>query len=200
MSTAARNAASISKWVVSSKCASGAGFSGAVVRPMSRSSRALDVGQHLRLLDRARRGPQFQRAAARPHLGRCGDEDFHVGVGEDDRADVAAVEHGAGRRRGELALECQQRRPHLRDRGDHARPPRRPRGPSARPRRTGRDRAPPRDADGGRDVVERLAPIEQRPSPPRGRSGRCRDGAARSARRAACRACPCRTPPARRWR
>ncbi len=47
MATAARNAASISKSEVSSKCASSAGLSGATARLLSRSSRALISAQHV---------------------------------------------------------------------------------------------------------------------------------------------------------
>ncbi len=60
-------------------------------------------------------GLQLDGAAAGAHLGGCGDEDLHVGVREDDRSDVAAVEHRARRGAAEIALEGEQRLAHLRD-------------------------------------------------------------------------------------
>src|SRR6266508_4228349 len=98
MSMAARNAASISKCVVSSKCASGAAFKGAIGR----------VDALARLL-------QLGGAAARAHLRSCGDEDFHVRVGKNHCSDVAAVKHSTGRRPSELALKRQHELAHLRD-------------------------------------------------------------------------------------
>ena len=54
--------------------------------------------------------------------GRAGgDEDLHIGVGTDDRADVASVENRAARTRGEGALRLDQRRADARHRGDHGR-------------------------------------------------------------------------------
>src|SRR5262245_1615190 len=76
---------------------------------------ALDVGQDLGLIDAIARLPQLDGAAARAHLRRCGDEDFHVRIGKDDGSDVAAVEHGAGRRASEIALKRQHRLAHLGD-------------------------------------------------------------------------------------
>ena len=57
---------------------------------------APDVGQHVRLVDPGPALLQLARAAAGTHLGGCSDEDFHVGVGEDDRPDVTPVEDRAG--------------------------------------------------------------------------------------------------------
>src|SRR5712675_1707366 len=54
------------------------------------------------------------------HLRGGGDEDLHVRLRADHRADVAAVEHGAGRGGGELALERRQGGPHPRN-GGHLR-------------------------------------------------------------------------------
>ena len=145
--------------------------------------------------------PRRSSSAARrrgPHLGACGDEDLHVRVGTDHGPDVAAVEHGAGRRRREIALEIEQRRADLGDGRDE-------RGRLAdrlalerrvvEARRDRAPRPPPRRARDRRANGRRRAT----PSPPRGRSGRYRDAAGRNARRAACRASPCPRPPARRW-
>src|SRR5262249_57538693 len=59
--------------------------------------------------------PQLEGAAARAHLRRRGDEDFHVRIGKDDGSDVAAVEHSAGWRASETALKRQHRLAHLGD-------------------------------------------------------------------------------------
>ena len=47
-------------------------------------------------------------AAAGADLGAGGDEQFGLGLGRDDRADVAAVEHGAARLAREIALALEQ--------------------------------------------------------------------------------------------
>ena len=111
----------MSSALVSSRWASGACISGAAARERSRSSRRDDVGQDVGLVDALAPPAQFQGAAAGAHLGRGGDEDLHLGVGADHGADVAAVEHGAGRRRGKLPLEVEQRGAHVRDGRDHRR-------------------------------------------------------------------------------
>ncbi len=102
-------------------------------------------------------------AAAGAHLRRRGDEDLHLGIREDDRADVAAVEHraraGCGRNRAE----------------SRAAPPAPPGSPrpreaasptawllSARLVESRRDRARARPRPRRVAIVERLAGIEQR--------------------------------------
>src|SRR5215472_11995602 len=76
---------------------------------------ATDVGQDVGLVDAIPLLPQLEGATARAHLRRCGDEDLHVRVGEDDGSDVATVEHGAGGRASETALKRQHCLAHLGD-------------------------------------------------------------------------------------
>ncbi len=98
------------------------------------------------------------RPAPRPHRGIGDHENLHVGIGADHGADVAAVEHRARRLGGEVPLERQQRRAHLRE---SPRPPRRPRRPlasSAQDRRILPDRVPARPRS-------RDAPRRSRPRP-----------------------------------
>ena len=78
---------------------------------------AADIGQHRLEGGRLAAPLQFQVAALGPHLRGRGYVDLNVGIRADHRADVAAVEHGAGRAGGEVALELPQRGPHLRDAG-----------------------------------------------------------------------------------
>ena len=174
-------------------------FRGATARWLSRSSRlrmsastaASSISPPLR--------PVFGRPAAGAHLRRGGDENLNVGIRADDGADIAAVEHGAGRLGGKIALEGDERRAHFGNGGDD-------RGRLAH--RVGLERGLVEarrierlgGGDRGGRVVRAAAGIEQRSWPPRGRSARCRDGAGRNARPAACRACPCPTPPVHRWR
>ena len=66
---------------------------------------AQDVGQDVGLRYRSAGGAEFERPAAGPHLRRRSDEDFHIGIGENHRSDVAAVEHRARRGTAEIALE-----------------------------------------------------------------------------------------------
>ena len=63
----------------------------------------------------------FQPAPRALGFGLAVTNSFDVGVGADDRADVAAVQHRAAalRRMREIALESEQRCAHRRDRGDH---------------------------------------------------------------------------------
>ena len=84
-----------------------------------------------------RRGRPFLRARRSRHNGggrvpepMRGDEEFHVGVGAHDGADIAAVENGAGRIGGEAALRLDQRRA----------APAASRPPSRLPRRSGASR------------------------------------------------------------
>ena len=114
--------------VVSSKCASGAGFRGAAARLVSRSSRRRMSARTSASSTAAAGGLQLQRPPAGADFRRRGDKDLGVGIGKNDRADVAAVEHSARRGAAEIALEAEQRRPHLWDRRDNARRPRRTRG------------------------------------------------------------------------
>ena len=101
-------ASSMSRSVVSSTWASSAALSRAVARLRIALVPAQDVGEHLRLVDIGAGRAQLGGAPARPRLGGGGDEDLHLGIGKDDRADVAAVEHRAGRRTAEAALEREQ--------------------------------------------------------------------------------------------
>jgi len=75
-----------------------------------------DVLKYGRLIDIAAGGAKFKRAPPRPGLRRGNDEDLHVRLGADHGSNVAAVEHRAGRLRGEVALELEQRGAHLRNR------------------------------------------------------------------------------------
>ena len=59
--------------------------------------------------------------AARAYLGACDDEELHLGIRADDRADIAAVQHGALRPAGELALLLNEDAADLRDDGDAGR-------------------------------------------------------------------------------
>ena len=180
MSTAARNAASISKCVVSSKCASGAGFNGAVVRPVSRSSRRRMSARIVGLIDGTAACPHFGRSPAGPRLRARGDEDLHLGVREDDGADVAAVEHRPRAGAAEISLEGKQRLAHRAEYWKSARRLPRWRGLSAAARRTGRNRAP---APPRRPARDHRARGRHRgvPSPRRGRSDRYRGAATRNA-------------------
>jgi len=60
----------------------------------------------------------LQKTTPGARFRSCGDENFHVGLRADDGADITAVEHGAGRARGKVLLEGEQRRANLRDRRD----------------------------------------------------------------------------------
>ena len=147
-----------------------------------------------------RRAPRNSRTRRRgPHLRRRGDENLHVGIGADHGADVAAIEHRAGRRRREIALEASSAaRTSGNGRHDRGRLTDRVALQRGLVERRRIDRIG--GGDGARLVRSAVAGIEQAPSPPRDTAARCRDDATRNARRAACRACPCPTPPARRWR
>jgi len=46
----------------------------------------------------------FLEAPHRPRLGRGGDEQFHVGIGGDDRADIASIQNGTRWLVGEILL------------------------------------------------------------------------------------------------
>ena len=56
---------------------------------------ATDIGQHLGLGHAMASLAELAIAPQRPRLGARGHEQFHVGVGADDRADVAPVDDGA---------------------------------------------------------------------------------------------------------
>ena len=116
MRIAAATAPSMSSAVVSSVRASAAGTSGATVAGAVALVAALDVGKDRGLVGRLTGSAQFERAATRALFRRRGDEDLHVRVRADHRADVAPVEHRAGRHGGKLALEGEQRGAHLRNR------------------------------------------------------------------------------------
>ena len=66
---------------------------------------ASDVGQDLTLVDAASGLLELGGAAARAHLRAGGDEDLHVRVRKDHGSDVATIEHRAGGRAPEVALE-----------------------------------------------------------------------------------------------
>src|ERR1700733_10373261 len=78
-----------------------------------------DSGEDRGLICRVALTSQFERAPPRPHLRRSGYKDLGVRVRTDDGADVAAVEDGAGRARGEVALKLYERRAYFRDRRNH---------------------------------------------------------------------------------
>ena len=199
MSMAARIALDISILVVSSKWASAACFSGETARFVSRSSRLRMSASTVASSIERPCALVFQRAAAGAHLRRRGDENLNVGAGTNDGADVAAVEHGAGRLRGKAALHGDQHGAHVgkgRDDGG---------GVADRGRLQRRlvelcQVEALRGGDRGIAVVGLARRHRARPWPPRDRAARCRDGAARNARRGSCRACPCPRPPVRRWR
>ena len=69
---------------------------------------------------------QFSPAAQSPHFRRSGHKKFHVGIGANDRADIAAVKHGAGLLLGKASLKLKERGAHFRNAGDD-----RSRGPTA---------------------------------------------------------------------
>ena len=50
-------------------------------------------------------------------LGSGGDEEFHIGIRAYDRADIAAIDHRAGRFGGKIALKRHQSGPDLGNRG-----------------------------------------------------------------------------------
>src|SRR4051794_8660704 len=67
-----------------------------------------DIGQHPRLVGVLPPRPGLEGAAAGADLRVSDDEDLHVGVRTDHGADVATIEHRAGRIGGELALKIEQ--------------------------------------------------------------------------------------------
>ena len=69
-----------------------------------------DVGQHIFVMRRHAAREQLAHAPLGADLRRGGDEQLHVGIGRDDRADVAAVEHRSARLAGEILLPLEQRR------------------------------------------------------------------------------------------
>src|SRR6516165_3570863 len=60
-----------------------------------------------------------EQAAGGPHFRRSDHKELYVGAGRDDGADIAAVEHGAGRPHREFALVVDQGLANLRDRSHH---------------------------------------------------------------------------------
>ncbi len=76
-----------------------------------------DILKHVLELERRIEPRQLQPAPAGADLRRRRDEEFYRGVGRDDRADVAAVEHGARSLMGEGDLVGFERRAHFRDGG-----------------------------------------------------------------------------------
>ena len=80
--------------IASSACRSGA--TGRSVSALSRRSTSASVSSKLTL---AAARDELVEAPARAHLGRRGEEELHLGVREDDGADVAALEHDAAARR-----------------------------------------------------------------------------------------------------
>ena len=174
MSTAARNAASIPKCVVSSKCASGAALRG---RPCAGNPVRPAATDRPRSFSSAG-SPRLRISAVRrrAHLRRRHHKNLHVRARRNDRADIAAVEHRAGRLRGKAALVIHERLPHLRDRRHH-------RGGFGDRRRL---QCLFRNRVGSSAIAASIAlstlsgasPASARPGPPPDRSGRCRDEAA----------------------
>src|SRR5580704_15443161 len=122
---------------------------------------AQEVGQYLFLVRLFAPRPQLDDAAGGAHFGAGDDKQLYVGAGGDDGSDIAAVEHGAGRFHGKLALVAHQRLAHLGDRCDH----RRRLGDGLQFQgivveflRIERHRR----LDGARGIVERIAGIEHR--------------------------------------
>src|SRR5258706_7909525 len=81
---------------------------------------AQDVGEDVGFVNLGAAAAELEGAALGTHLRGGGDEDLHVRLRADHRADVAAVEHGAGRGGGEGPLEGRQGGPHARN-GGHQR-------------------------------------------------------------------------------
>ena len=77
-----------------------------------------DIGKDRGLVGCLGLGGEFRRPAAGAHLRQGVDENLNVGIRTNDRADVAAVEHRAGWRRREGALQLHEGGPHLRNGGD----------------------------------------------------------------------------------
>ena len=73
---------------------------------------ALDVGQHGLVVVAQPGRDVLVVAPPRPFLGRRGQEDLHVGVGQHHGADVAALDHDAPLARRQLALQLHQPGPH----------------------------------------------------------------------------------------
>src|SRR3546814_11380867 len=69
----------------------------------------LDVYQDVLIVDPGAAGVQLLEAAAGADFRPGRDEQLGLGVGGDDGADVAAVEHGAAVPRGDIALELGER-------------------------------------------------------------------------------------------
>src|SRR5262249_2948254 len=80
-----------------------------------------DIGEHLSFADRAAILDELEVTAPRALLGRGNDEQLHVGIGADDGADIATVEHGTPLSCSEVALIGEQRLAHLGMRGDDRR-------------------------------------------------------------------------------
>src|SRR4030081_2097697 len=81
---------------------------------------AQDVGEDVGFVNLWAAAAELEGAALGAHLRGGGDEDLHVRIRADHRADVAAVEHGAGRGGRKRALERRQGGPHPRN-GGHQR-------------------------------------------------------------------------------
>ena len=67
-----------------------------------------DVGEHVLVMRGHSALEQLAHAALRADFGRGGDEQLHLGVGGDDRADVAPVEDRSAGLAGELPLAFEQ--------------------------------------------------------------------------------------------
>ena len=117
----ARNAPSMSSALVSSRWASGACISGAPAAN-GRARHGARMSARISASSTRLAPPLNSRRRRRARTsGLGGDENLHLGIGADHGADVAAVEHGAGRRRGKLLLEVEQRGAHPRDGRNHRR-------------------------------------------------------------------------------
>ena len=76
-----------------------------------------DIRQNLRFVDIPPLRPVFGGTAAGAHLGARSDENFNVGIGADDGANVAAIENRSRWRCGKLALKRKQGGADLRNGG-----------------------------------------------------------------------------------
>ena len=199
MSMAARNAASISKCVVSSKCASGAGLQGAARAVVSRSSRRRMSASTSASSDHRAGGLQLGRAAGRrgPPRLQC-TKIFTSASGKMTvpMSRPSSTAPGGVRPKLRWNASSAPRTSGIAETSEAASPTAWLLSAACR---NARDRAPRRRQ---RRAPDCRANGRHRaaPSPPPGRSGRYRGAAGHSGRPAACRACPCRTPPARRWR
>ncbi len=107
-----RSPRSRSRSLVSSRIASdGLACSGATVAAGIALVTRPNIGEHIFVMGRHAALEQLAHPALRADLGRGGDEQFHVGIGRNHRADVAAVEDRAAGLRGKFAAAARAARP-----------------------------------------------------------------------------------------